>query len=322
MQKLKKFILFILGLFTLDVLLFFLMIYGVFNFKNEEYATTLHHPHSPILVMGASHAEESFNPIEMQKHLGIDVFNLGKAGNNPLFLEYQTKLLLGKKIKPELVILTITYNTINDYVKPHAIASFMPEGEMMRTATFLMKMRSFDSPRKLFLADIYSSSYRVLASRSLSYFKNRSFVAAMPRHPERGYTGRNAQINPGPKPDSIHQREFVTNPDMIAGLKNCLSLWHQNGVQVIVVDTPEFYGSRLSSFEYPKFEEMMHELCGAHGFIFKSFNRLNLAEQKDPSLFRDGGWGIPNSHLNRKGAIWFNRIFCEWLKDTVDLGSL
>jgi hypothetical protein len=298
------------------------MIYGVFTFKNEDYATTLHHPESPIIVMGASHAQESFNPLLMAEELGVDVFNLGGPGHNPLFLEYQTRLLLKKKSIPNLVILTITYNTINDYVKPHVIASFIQEGNMLRTTSYLMKMQNFNTPRKIFLSDIYSSSYRVLTSRSLSFLKNREFESPMPRHHERGYFGKNIELQPGIQPAKISQRSFQTNTQMIEGLKNCLSLWRKKNVQVVVVDTPEFYGTRLASVEYDKFEDLMHELSENEGFIFKSFNRLDQPEQKNPELFRDGGWGIPNSHLNRKGAIWFNKIFCEWLQKTVDLKSL
>lgn len=318
----KVWLIFFIGLFLIDYIIFIIIVKGCSLFKNEDLSTTLHHPKSDILILGASHAQESFNPSEISKHLNLNAFNLGSSGHNPLFINYQTQLLLQKKNIPKIVILVTTYDTLNEISLPHVLCPLIPEKQLLNTISYFSDYRSLNSFRKLFLTDIYSSSARILLSRCISYTKNKSFDVPMPKHPERGYVGRNHSIQPGEQPSTYNKIPFQINHKMLKELQNTIDFWNQYQVPVLLIDTPEFIGTRLGRDEYEKFTSLVNNLSKQKNCIFKSFNQPHIQELTRTDYFRDGGWGIPNSHLNRRGAIWFNKIFCEWLKQEIDLSSL
>ena len=315
-QRSKKVVLFLMGLFFIDYILFQLLFSACILFKNEDYATSLHHPNSDILFLGASHAKEGFDPREIQKHLNVSSYNVSGPSHNPLFLEYQTKTILTRKQLPKLAVITITPDTINDYAKPHSLGAFVPEGERSRASQLFLSYRKFDSFRHIFLTDLYSSSLRIVFSRTLSWLKNRSFEVTMPHSSTKGYTERHHQLKAGEEPNPINLLNFHSNPSMLQGLKNCISLWREKDIPVLIVDTPEFYGTRIARHQYSFYEDLMNDLANTEGVTFVSFNNLEYSELKNEKLFRDGGWGIPNSHLNHNGTLWFNKLFCQYLKES------
>ena len=95
-------------------------------------------------------------------------------------------------------------------------------------------------------------------------------------------------------------------------LAKLLTVLEKDGVPVVLVFIPDFIGTNETNFEQARFKEDVGALAGLHGnAAVLDFNRPDRFDLDNPDLFRDGGWGKSNSHLNFRGKAVFNRLFAE-----------
>jgi hypothetical protein len=313
----KKITFFFIIFSMIDVLLVALMMCFFSHFHSIEYGLAKNYPDSDILIMGTSHAEESFIPIKMQEHLNLTTYNLGRARRNIFFNYHLSKFLISNKRKPKNVILVMSYNDFRESTRPYMVSQFVESNEKIDLYFELLKQRKWDSVRGFFYTDLFSSSYRMMASRMLSWLKNRKTELPYYEHREKGYNGSAKIIKDAEKPETFKKHPFSFYPMQREYLIKTIRLWKQANCKVIIVDTPEFIGTRKSESEYDVYEKFIDEIATNENILFKSFNDPKIDLLKDPKKFKDGGWGKLNSHLNTTGAVEFTELFCVWLSNVI-----
>ena len=309
--------LFILILFGIDVLLFSIAFHLCGTFPPEERALLENSLQTEGLILGTSHAEQGIIPSLLESETGLDWYNYGRARRNLVFNLYYSKALWGSGARPKAIVFVATYHDWNEKTHPFMIKNFIPKEQFFPIGLDFIKERSLLNPRKWLLSDQYSSTHRMMMSRSLSWLKNRSTALPFTPHPEDGFNGSARMIKPKPQPTSFNQYPWTVRPINLQAFTDTLDFWISKKVDIVVVDPPEFLGSRLSHQNYDTYLNSTKELCRERGVPYKSFSTPGTTIVDDPEYYRDGDWGHPNSHLNTKGATRFTKELALWLKQVL-----
>jgi len=302
-------------------------------FLPEEMNLLNHNLEVKGIILGTSHAEQGLMPSVLEKETGLDWYNFARARRNLVFNEVYSKALWQAGLRPKVVVLVATYHDWNEGSHPHMIRPFLFGEDLGRVSLDFLTDRQWNNPRTWLTSDQYSSTHRMMLARTLSWVKNRRTDLPYRPHPEDGFDGSLAQINPGPRPDEFPKHPWSVKESNRNAFIATLAFWTQKQVPVVVVDPPEFLGSRLSHRDYDTYRGQTERLCKEFGVPYKSFNELgqpivenpdlaivkipDLSIVENPALFRDGGWGHPNSHLNTEGARRFSKDFSAWLLQAV-----
>lgn len=85
--------------------------------------------------------------------------------------------------------------------------------------------------------------------------------------------------------------------------KKLLDEFDKDGVRVMLVIIPDYYGTYMTNCEKRSLIiEMQKMIADYRKISLHNYNMPEVFPIKDDSLFRDGGFGNPNSHLSAKGA--------------------
>ncbi|MBF0244921.1 MAG: hypothetical protein HQL31_06570 [Planctomycetes bacterium] len=310
-----RLLIFGLGLCLLDIAVLGLILCGSHLFRTELYSTARDYPESEILILGSSHAREGISPQFLLAETGLSAYNLGGAGQNSLVNNYLSRLLVARGRRPAIVMISVGYDDLHEYSRPHILTQFVPPEELGGITWHFIGQKNWNSLRNFFYADRYSSSARMALSRALSWAVTGRRQPRVGADPARGYHPFNRSVQPLARPASPGTAPFICNPLVLAALKEMAALWRAKGAQVLILDTPEYLPSRLYRGEYSRYQALMEEVAGTSGAHFRSFNDPEIEWLNDPGCFRDGGWERPNSHLNIKGGMRFNKLLSEWMRE-------
>ena len=306
---------FILGFCIVDLLLFGLLILGFTYFRSEEYVQAKKYPESELLILGSSHAGEGFDTAKIRQHTGLSAYNFGRGRRNVEYTNYLSRFLIREGKKPSVVILVATYHDLTEQTHPYMILPFAASNEeRYKLSLSFLAQRSWIPGRSFFYSDRYSSSVRMLLSRSLSWLKNQQRDVPWRDTPDRGFNALHSSLEEKVRPKHFARFPYYYEHKKLQLLKSTIRLWKSTGALVILTDPPEYIGTLLSRSEYPQYEKLMQQTAEECGALFKSFNTSSWKPLHDAQNFKDGGWGHPNSHLNRKGAALFTPHFSQWLK--------
>lgn len=314
----KKFLVkgcvFFIGLNIVDVLLLCILLSLCTYFRSEEYGIAKNLPQTDVLIMGSSHAQESFNPKSLEEKTPWTFYNLGRARRNVYFNEYYSKFIYSQGHHPKAVVLTISYNDLRETSRPYMVPQFVEDKRYFPLLYSFLMQKQWTQIRGFFYADLFSSSYRMTCSRMISWLKNKS--RDVPYFPDqsKGYRPDGTQLRAGPRPNSFAKYPYKVFDFQKESFERLLQFWQSKNVPVYVLDTPEFAGSRLSALEYDKYVETISSIAKNNGAIFKSFNDPTKDWVQNSKNFRDGGWGRPNSHMNINGIQYFEKEFLQWFK--------
>ena len=89
----------------------------------------------------------------------------------------------------------------------------------------------------------------------------------------------------------------------------------QDGVTVILVGLPDYFGSYKTNFQRKDFIAHLKGLMKDRPKLYVyNYNRRYEFPLHNTSYFIDGGYGCSNSHLSREGARVFTKKLCSDLK--------
>ena len=98
-------------------------------------------------------------------------------------------------------------------------------------------------------------------------------------------------------------------------LKMLLDTWAKDGVTVLFVILPDYYGTYQTNVGRMKaladLKRLTRNYPNAHIY---DFNRPRVFPLTKVEYFRNGGWGLANSHLSREGAEVFDRLLLEKIR--------
>ncbi|MBF0199277.1 MAG: hypothetical protein HQL32_16300 [Planctomycetes bacterium] len=312
----KKSLLFVAGLFLVDTLLYVLLLTACSYFYPNDYAQARLYPDSDMLILGTSHAGEGFDPAVIKKVMGQEAYNLGRARRNVEYGYYLSRYLVKQKRKVKTVVFGVNYHDFAEHTRPYMIFPFLEhDSERAHEAWELFRQRSLVPGRNFFLCDRYSADIRMVLSRSIAWLKNQKREAPFTFTNDRGFNASHGKIKDVGDSEHFATFAFKKESSKVEALKRTIKLWRNEGVKVYLIDPPEFIGTRMSRPEYDQFAKFMSDLAFECDATFKSFNLPHNPLMQKSELFKDGGWGHPNSHLNRQGAALFSEEFSLWLLD-------
>lgn len=314
-SRVLKVLAFVVALFLADGLVFFSALHLSTFFKPEEWSLAQKLAPQQGLILGTSHAEEGLIPSIIQNELGGSWHNLGQARRNLNFNQYWTKALIDHGQRPQTVVLVVTYHDWNEQSHPYILYPLADPARRFDVALDLAQQRYWLNPRTWFLCDQYSSTLRMMLARSLSWLKNRQPTIAWKARGDGGYRQNYGHLKAQKEPESFAKYPWnVLEPNRLAFF-SIIQQWQAIGTKVIVIDVPEYLGSRLSHAEYERAWAMVEKECRELKVVCRSFSLPEDAFLSDETNFRDGGWGYPNSHLSHKGATLFSQKLARWLAE-------
>lgn len=311
----KSIVCFVLVFLAMDLLLFSIVFQAFSIFTPEERALAEQGPRSEGLVLGTSHGENGIDPKVLEEETGWSWYNYSRARRNLQFTANFSKELIRLGYRPKVVIIITSYHDWNERPHLYMIRSFAQD-PLSLWKDFALQ-RELLKPRRWFLSDQHSSSYRMLLSRSLGFLKNRTTTMPYREDPQKGYRPQRVPFNPGPQPEEATTYPLNIRPVNQKALDDAIELWREVGAQVLLLDPPEFIGSRMSHRDYDRHLAMLEELARDPGVTAISHSDPSDPFLADPENFFDGGWGHPNSHLSHDGAQKYNRRLGPILKKII-----
>jgi hypothetical protein len=302
----------------MDLLIFSLTLQLTLFFEPEELDFVEKFPlETEVLILGTSHAEQSFVPKVLEKHSPWTWYNFGKARRTLAFNAALSERLRRRGVRPKCVVLVATYHDFNERPHPYMIYPMMEGADRSSLWwDFVLERRLFE-PRTWFLCDRYSPTVRMMMSRSLSFIKSRRRRLRWKPSGDRGFIERQGHLRAQQKPAESKSFPFKSSVMNRNGFEKIMDCWAAVGVEVVVVDPPEFLGSRLSHESYGEAWVRIESVVGERGLNCRSFSDPEDPFLSDHLNFLDGGWGAPNSHLSYKGAILFSQRFGEWMTSSM-----
>jgi hypothetical protein len=125
------------------------------------------------------------------------------------------------------------------------------------------------------------------------------------------------------KPHPFKPRFYQSFPGVEGTyLQKLLAALEEDEVPIFLVFIPDFVGTNETNFEQDKFKSDIGALAGPHkNATVLDFNRPDRFDLKNRWLFKNGGWGVSNCHLNVKGKIDFTLKFAKMVRPLLGQGS-
>jgi hypothetical protein len=267
------------------------------------------------LILGSSRTYEGIHPAYFEKRLGSKAFKEAYFGRSPYYhyLFYDSYRRLAGR--PRVVVYGVDYFMFTTISDKRWLAKFETQPR---------PPRFFESPSLLierrketedFLNDLRTrleggavGDNAVRTDWDLN--KIQRYIGRKAT-PGRIVTVRPKRYTPGPYfPYPGKEGRFF---------RRLLDEFARDGVLVLLVTIPDYIGTYETDFERRKFMEDLGRLTeGFRNVRIYDFNRPEIFPLAQVDLFLNGGWGLTNSHLSRKGAALFNRLLLKKIAPLYD----
>lgn len=115
------------------------------------------------------------------------------------------------------------------------------------------------------------------------------------------------------KPDSWEKFPYI-NSDNGEGpfLKRLFDELERDGVKVFLIGIPDYIGTYKSNIQKDKFvRDISNLIKNRKGFWLLNYNHPDHFNMENGDFFKDGAYGVKNSHLSYYGSIPFNKMLSE-----------
>jgi hypothetical protein len=304
------------SLFLFDRGLAYLLIYSEVRFYHDpHYATEFREyvkgKSYSTLILGSSRTHEGIHPLYFKTILGQEAFREASSGKNPrynLFFYDFYKKCAGI---PKVVVYGIDY--------------FIYQGDshkewLARFGQSLSQPAVFSSPSLLLSSrkDIEEFLNSVIARMGKGLAKGNGAPAVPEFVQNQAFTGLDPKAGEVEleRPKKFETQGYARFPGKEGRyFKKLLDAWLTDGVTVVLVIIPDYRGTfdtnvgRLKAMADLK--RLTRDYPNVHIY---DFNRPKVFPLWKVEYFRNGGWGLTNSHLSREGAEVFDRLLLEKIK--------
>ncbi len=257
------------------------------------------------LILGTSRTYQGIHP-ELIKSAKLKPFKWSHAGNGPKYNYYFYKLYKQIKGTPEIVIFGMDYFI-------YSITTSMLSLSEVKEYTSTDIMKDLFSPTLLLLKN--KSDTDILLNDILNSFKVSELSLFNRIKDTQAYTGVEKDTLPNFKVITKKKFPFIRRPFFkLPGKEGKYFLMmldeiRRDNSMIILVVIPDYIGTLKTNLSQGRFKRHLRRL----GRKYKNLKILNYTVNKkfnlkDESLFIDGGYGIGNSHMSKKGAVIFNRM--------------
>lgn len=259
------------------------------------------------LILGSSRTYEGIHPVHFEKRLRRKAYKEAYFGRGPrynLHFYRHFKKLFGP---PKVVVYGVDYFMFTAKSDKRWLTKFEPDRR---------PLKPFETPSALlgnkkeiedFLNDIRTALEGYIERRPVR--PNRDFLRIQTYAGRKPAAGRIKTDKPQRFPRGPYRPYPGREGDYLRPLLEELA---RDGVRVALVTIPEYIGTYETNFEHGRFLQDI-------GRLIRDFPNARLYDFNQPEVFPltrtecfiNGGWGITNSHLSKRGAELFSRMLLK-----------
>jgi hypothetical protein len=262
-----------------------------------------------VLVLGTSRTFEAVHPSHIERALGVKAFKEASKGKGLRYAYEFYKIYRETVGTPKVVLYGVDYFLFGLRSDAGPLSRLHPgtSGPAQGGAPFmpLLTLARKASNDRAILAALERAQQRLSSgSGAFDPEHNQADMAA--------YTGReSSRVVPRPEPARYERIPFARFPGVEGEfLLRLLEACAADRVMVMFVYPPDYLATRRTNHEHDAFaSELRRVIAGAPHAFFFDYDDPTRFRTADPSLFWDGDYGNQNSHLSRRGAEEFARLY-------------
>jgi len=267
-----------------------------------------------ILFVGSSHAYSAINP-EIFAEKNLKTINLGLATAGPIYYTYMIRAFLEHNEAPRKIIIEAAYQDFTDKSDNLSYGYFTYLDIQNRLAYYLEKRDYksflFSLSRTFLNRDIFFSAVDVYLGKKEKARWSNGFI----------YTEGTIEDDIVRAKDlETYYNYFKDNPhhlleEKFQSFSHILSSLKKSGIDVVIVDLPEYYILKEDLAYQPlrtEFVQKIADMANQFGYSFIDFNATESCDdlRKDKRLFRSV------DHLNWHGGKVFSLILLSSLNES------
>lgn len=263
-----------------------------------------------VLVLGTSRTFEAIHPLSLRQELGVRVFKEAFQGKGPRYY-YEFYQLYKKSVGvPRLIIWGVDYFIFNIESDALKMGRFSRRDAPINFPTKqgpLLMVANKAANEQALLAYLRKLQRGLLPQAQSSQFDPDINVRDMEK-----YAGNTlSKVRTRREPAGYEKYGFRRFPGEEGEyLMKLLRQWEAEGVGVMLVALPDFIGTYRSNYETDEFVRAFQDIAAQHRHcVFLNYNDPARFPLTEPTLFVDGDYGNPNSHLSLGGVREFDRLF-------------
>ena len=297
---LRKILLFAIGIYALAWGLDTLVCKGLLrmdDYRFQDYKAMLEGGmDNEILIIGNSRGKSHSDTSVVDSLSGLSSFNIGIGGYpiNVQLAKYQ--LYREHNRKPDIIIQNIDYSTVkvfHDIHKQHESEQFFPlvyDPEMRKTLKDL-GYSFIDLNVPLYRMFGYQ---QVVKNGLLEVFRLKHYISR-PSH--KGFLPENGSWD-GSEWENMNPEQVVLSEEGKVFFESFLDQCNKDSVQVILVNSPMFFGAQEKLIGYPNARSYFEQVAERFGCLYLDA----------------GGCFCVSVHLNSKAAKQFTETLCNDLR--------
>ncbi|OGD26173.1 MAG: hypothetical protein A2Y56_01325 [Candidatus Aminicenantes bacterium RBG_13_63_10] len=272
------------------------------------------------LIFGSSRADTAFRQDILSARLNKRIIKETGPGRFPRFFYYYYQKYRQENPPPKILFYGMDYfmfekeSSLEDLAgldKTITLDALNPAGTMNGASPLLSRV-SWLYRKKPDIDSFISSLIKREAAPTASA---REDVNAAPVVEEAAPPRRRPLVLPPGfqvQADQAHwyrPRRYMSHPGVEgAYLQKLLTVLEQDGVQVFLVIIPDYKSTNDTNFEQKKYKRDILTLARPFpNAVVLDYNRRDLFNLSDASLFWKGDWGKTNCHLSYEGMTQFSR---------------
>ncbi len=258
-----------------------------------------------IIISGSSRAANHFDPREIAGVTGLTAFNIGRNGTQTDVQLGVLRAYLEHNRKPRIIIQNLdafTFVTTRELYDPALYVPYIDDHEIYQT------MRKVDAEltkgRYIPLYDYAVEDMNFtwwLGLKGLVGInpKNTIYLGFKPR--DREWSDEFARFRAG-NPKGV---AFPVQPEGVRVLEDLITLCHENGIQLVLVYSPEYDGMQRMTKNRAEIFAKFRELSKRYNIPFWDYSQWKYVD--DTSIFYN------SQHMNSRGAEMFSSDFARQL---------
>lgn len=312
-------LLFLLVLLLSDRLLFFLIsttesaLFSDKTFK-DEFMAFMKEKTMSTLILGTSRTYEGIHPRYFQEILGENAYKEAQPGKGPKYNYYFYQFYRKQVGIPDIIIYGVDYFTFNIESRNRWLSRFNYQSEADYFMPGMMLLKHKKKINEL-IATVIESLKTILKTKK-NVSRQRDFIETQ------NYLGVNPKKSNliSRKPEHFKRFRYHKFPGIEGNyFISLLKLLYHDNVTVLLVMLPDYYGTNLSNINKRIFIRDIRNLAGRFSNIrVYNYNSIRKFPLDRADYFLNGGYGLTNSHLSRKGAHLFNRILLHDIRHHYD----
>ena len=261
-----------------------------------------------VLVLGSSRAFEAIHPAAIERALGVKAYKEAGKGKGLRYAYEFYRVYRDLVGKPRLVVYGVDYFMFGMPSDPALLRRFQAapaaegdRGRLVALETFAQK----DTNDRAIVRILERAQQRLVSA--MGEFDPEHNQADMA-----SYTGPPvSRVVPRAEPARYERVPYARFPGLEGEfLLRLLHACAEDGVPIVFVYPPDYQATRQTNFEHDAFvSEFRRLIAGPGGAVFYDYDDPARFPLADPALFWDGDWGRTNSHLSRRGAEAFARLY-------------